>query len=137
MNYLNIFSSVAIFIFIISALPQIWKLFKNKTARDISLWMSVLITSGNFLMLVRAISISDFFFLINYAFQLTLWLTIIILILRYRDKQTDLLKKGNDLVPTNTDEVYQKNTFFFNQVFFVCYALFSKTLRICVLIFSL
>ena len=85
-NFVNILSSVAIFIFIISALPQIWKLLKNKTARDISLWMSLLIATGNFLMLVRAASVGDLFFLVNYIFQLALWLTIIILILRYQNK---------------------------------------------------
>ena len=85
-TYINILSSVAIFIFIVSALPQIGKLIKNKAARDISLWMSVLISTGNFLMLIRAISIRDYFFLVNYAFQFALWFTIIILIFRYRNK---------------------------------------------------
>ncbi len=47
-DYINIISSVAISLFIISALPQIWKLLENKTARDISLWMSFLIATGNF-----------------------------------------------------------------------------------------
>lgn len=84
MELINILSSVAIVIFIVSAFPQIWKLIKNKTARDISLWMSLLIALGNLLGLVRAIAISDVFFLINYAFQLALWLIIVLLILRYR-----------------------------------------------------
>ena len=84
-NYINILSSIAIFIFIVSALPQIWKLFKNKTARDISLSMAFLIATGNFLMLIRAISVGDTFFLVNYLFQLVLWLTIILLIFKYRN----------------------------------------------------
>lgn len=85
MNYLNILSSAAILIFIISALPQILKLIKNKTARDISLLMSILIALGDILMLIRAIEINDLFFVVNYVVQLTLWLVIIILILRYRN----------------------------------------------------
>jgi len=87
-NFIDILSSVAIFVFIISALPQIWKLFRNKTARDISLWMSILIATGNLLMLIRAISVRDFFFLVNYAFQFALWAVIIILILKYRTDDT-------------------------------------------------
>ena len=85
-DYVSFLSWIAIFIFIISAFPQIGKLLKNKTAKDISLWMSLLIATGNFLMLIRAVSISDFFFLINYAFQTALWLTIIVLIFRYRNR---------------------------------------------------
>ncbi len=86
MDHLDILSSVAIVIFIISALPQIIKLLKNKTARDISLWMSLLIAAGNLLMLIRAIVINDVFFTVNYALQLSLWLTIIVLILKYQDR---------------------------------------------------
>lgn len=86
MDYINILSSMAIAIFIISALPQVWKLLKNKTARDISLWMSILITIGDFLMLVRAIKVGDLFFSINYVFQTILWLIIVILILKYRNR---------------------------------------------------
>lgn len=88
MYYLNIISSVAITIFILSALPQIWKLLKNKSAKDISLWMSLLIGVGNLLMLVRAARIRDFFFLTNYLIQFVLWLVIIILILKYRENKS-------------------------------------------------
>jgi uncharacterized protein with PQ loop repeat len=85
-RYLDLLSSIAIGIFILSTIPQIWKLYRNKSARDVSLWMSILIAAGNFLMLVRSISIRDAFFLLNYAFQLGLWLVIVILIVRFREK---------------------------------------------------
>lgn len=83
MDYAKIVSSVAIVIFIISAIPQIRKLFKNKTAKDVSLVMSLLITIGNLLMLARAVWIRDFFFSVNYAIQFILWLTIVILVIKY------------------------------------------------------
>jgi uncharacterized protein with PQ loop repeat len=83
-TFINLLSGVAIIIFIISALPQIWTLVKHKSAKDISLSMSCLIATGNFLGLVRSIAIHDIFFLINYAFQLMLWLAIIVLVFLYR-----------------------------------------------------
>lgn len=84
MDWINILSTAAIVIFIVSALPQVWKLFRHKTAKDISAWMSVLIAVGNLLGLVRAVWIHDLYFSINYAFQLALWLIILGLIVRYR-----------------------------------------------------
>jgi len=86
MDIINALSSVAIVIFIISALPQIVKLLKHKTARDISLSMSALIALGNLLGLIRAIAINDTFFLVNYAFQFALWLIIVVLILKYKNR---------------------------------------------------
>jgi len=80
----NIISAIAIFIFIVSALPQIRRLLVYKTARDISLWMSILIAAGNFLMLARAVMIHDLFFTANYVCQLTLWLAIAVLTVRYQ-----------------------------------------------------
>ena len=85
-NYLSVLSSVAIGIFIISALPQIWKLWRTKSSRDISIGMAFLIASGNTLMLIRSIGIHDTFFVVNYIFQLTLWVLIIILALKYSGK---------------------------------------------------
>jgi uncharacterized protein with PQ loop repeat len=79
----NILSAIAIFIFIVSALPQIRRLLVRKTAKDVSLWMSILIAAGNSLMLARAVIIHDLFFSANYACQLTLWLTIVVLTVRY------------------------------------------------------
>ncbi len=84
MALINALSAVAIVIFIVSALPQIVKLAKRKTANDISAWMSALIAMGNFLGLVRAVWIHDLYFSVNYAFQLALWLIILTLIFRYR-----------------------------------------------------
>ena len=84
--YVDLLSTIAIVIFIVSTIPQIWKLSRNKTARDVSLWMSLLIAVGNLLMLVRSISIHDTFFQLNYAFQLALWLVIVILILKFRNR---------------------------------------------------
>ena len=83
-NPLSILSIIAICIFVLSAIPQILKLRRNKKARDISAWMSVLIATGNLLLLIRAISIHDFYFSLNYALQLALWLTIVCLIFVYR-----------------------------------------------------
>jgi uncharacterized protein with PQ loop repeat len=83
---LDVLSSIAICIFALSALPQIRKILRYGMARDISLGMSQMIAAGNLLMLIRAIAIKDFFFLLNYAFQLALWTTIIILILIYRGR---------------------------------------------------
>jgi uncharacterized protein with PQ loop repeat len=85
-HHLDILSTIAICVFILSTLPQIRKLLMHRTAKDISGWMALLVTVGNFLMLVRAISIRDFFFSLNYAFQLALWLAIIVLICVYRGK---------------------------------------------------
>lgn len=82
----DLLSSTAVVIFIISAIPQIWKISRNKTARDVSLWMSLLIVVGNLLMLIRSVSIHDVFFQLNYAFQLALWLIIVFLILRFRNR---------------------------------------------------
>lgn len=82
--FVDILSSIAVVVFIVSAIPQIWKLSKNKTARDVSLWMPILIVVGNLLMLIRSISIHDAFFQLNYAFQLALWLVIVFLVLRFR-----------------------------------------------------
>lgn len=85
-GYVDLLSSIAIVIFIISTIPQIWKIFKNKAARDVSLSMALLIGIGNLLMLVRSIGIHDTFFQLNYAFQLILWLVIVILILKFRGR---------------------------------------------------
>ncbi|HVB33633.1 MAG TPA: PQ-loop repeat-containing protein [Patescibacteria group bacterium] len=85
-GYVDLLSTIAIVLFVISTIPQIWKLSKNKTARDVSLWMSVLIAAGNGLMLVRAIGIHDRFFQLNYAFQLVLWLVIVVLVLKFRSR---------------------------------------------------
>lgn len=46
--------------------------------------MSFLIAMGNLLMLLRAISIDDSFFAVNYVLQSSLWMTIVILIFVYR-----------------------------------------------------
>lgn len=62
LRYLDLLSSIAIGIFTISTIPQIWKLCKN-SARS---------------------AFHDAFFLSNYAFQLDLWLVIVILILKFR-----------------------------------------------------
>lgn len=85
-NLINILSLTAIFAFIVSSLPQVWKLLKNKTARDISFLMALLITVGDILMLIRSVSIGDIFFTVNYSIQSGFWIVIVILILKYRGK---------------------------------------------------
>ncbi|HVN26332.1 MAG TPA: PQ-loop domain-containing transporter [Candidatus Paceibacterota bacterium] len=85
-TFIDFLSSAAIVIFIVSALPQVVKLVRQKTARDISLGMSVLIAVGNSLGLARAIAIGDTFFTVNYSFQLALWLVIVALIVKYKGR---------------------------------------------------
>lgn len=85
-SFVDILSSIAIVIFVVSALPQIWKLARSRTARDISLWMSVLIAVGDLLMLIRSVRINDGFFIWNYVIQSALWVVIIVLILKYRNR---------------------------------------------------
>jgi uncharacterized protein with PQ loop repeat len=82
---INILTAAAIFLFIVSAIPQIYKLQKTRSARGLSPLMSMLIALGNLLMLARSISIRDWYFSANYAFQLMLWTVILVLIFRYRN----------------------------------------------------
>jgi uncharacterized protein with PQ loop repeat len=81
---LNVLSASAIFVFVISAIPQIRKIRIRKSSGDVSLSMALLIAGGNLMMLVRALGICDVWFSVNYAFQLALWLTVVLLICRYR-----------------------------------------------------
>jgi uncharacterized protein with PQ loop repeat len=81
---MNTYSVIAICLFVVSTVPQIRRLLVRKEARDISLGMSFLISTGNLLMLFRAIGIQDTFFAANYALQLLLWLVITALIVVYR-----------------------------------------------------
>ncbi|OGN23520.1 MAG: hypothetical protein A2918_00500 [Candidatus Yanofskybacteria bacterium RIFCSPLOWO2_01_FULL_42_49] len=83
-NFIDVLSLVAIFVFIVSSVPQIGKLLKNKTAKDISFLMVFLVFMGDLLMLVRSINIGDILFIINYSTQSALWLFLVILILKYR-----------------------------------------------------
>jgi uncharacterized protein with PQ loop repeat len=83
-GFINVLTALAIFLFIISAIPQIYKLQKTRNANGLSLWMSMLIALGNLLMLARSIRIRDWYFSANYAFQLMLWTVILVLILRYQ-----------------------------------------------------
>jgi uncharacterized protein with PQ loop repeat len=87
LDFLSFLSALAIGIFLVSALPQIGKLVRHKTARDISLWMSVLIALGNILMVVRSISVNDPFFLLNYTVQALLWILIVFLVIHYRKRK--------------------------------------------------
>jgi hypothetical protein len=83
-DYIDFLSTAAIFVFIVSALPHIKRLYATKSAKDINFPMAFLIAGGNALMFAGALSIRDLYFSANYACQLALWRIIVFLIFKYR-----------------------------------------------------
>lgn len=69
---------------IIAAIPQIYRIIKRNSSKDLSITMYVMTLGGTLFLLVRAIEINDyFFFLTEVAIAIMLTITIG-LIIKYR-----------------------------------------------------
>lgn len=84
---LEIFSITAIIFLSSSGIFQIVKLFKTKTAHDISLIMCIFWTFGCLIFFIRALIIKDNIFSINYGLSSLICLIIIAQIIYYRFKK--------------------------------------------------
>jgi MtN3 and saliva related transmembrane protein len=91
----NLIGSLAAFCTTISFVPQLIRVYKLKTARDISLTMFLIFSTGVFLWLLYGIFIHSFPVILANGFTLALSLAIIALKIKYdrkRDK-APLLRK--------------------------------------------
>lgn len=81
---LNFFSIAALIFLSSSGIFQIVKLFKTKTAKDISLIMCIFWTLGCLIFFARAIVIKDFIFSLNYGLNVLICVFIVFQIIYYR-----------------------------------------------------
>lgn len=81
---LQILSGLAIIFLSSSGIFQIAKLYKEKSAKDISFIMALLWSLGCAIFFVRSIIIKDIVFTLNYGLNTIICLTIVVQIIYYR-----------------------------------------------------
>ncbi len=83
MDPYQILAYIGGFLVIISALPQVYKIVKHKSAKDVSLPMFILLVMANILWFIYGVHLNDLALIFTNLFAGTISLTNVILIFRY------------------------------------------------------
>lgn len=83
-NPYEVISYIGMLLIVGSGIPQVLRLFKTKSSKDISLTLYVMLITGVSCMLPYTIHDGNPLFILNYSLNLLLFLAILALSIRYR-----------------------------------------------------
>ena len=84
----SILGLAAGFLTTVATIPQVYKVWKTKSAEDISMKMVILVSAGIFLWLLYGLEINDTPLIVANIFTVALWLSILVMKIIYGKRKS-------------------------------------------------